>query len=44
MAKYQIGQIVVLKSDKSIKGAVVSVEEQADNLYRVFNNILTEPA
>lgn len=36
MAKYQIGQIVVLKSDKSIRGAVVSIEEQADNLYRVF--------
>lgn len=38
MSKFRIGEIVVLKSDKSIKGAIVSVEEQADTLYRVFTS------
>ena len=36
MSRFQIGEIVVLKSDRSIRGAVVGIEEQADNLYRVF--------
>ncbi len=36
MSRFRIGEIVVLKSDKSIRGAVIDIEEQADNLYRVF--------
>ena len=36
MSRFRIGEIVVLKSDKSIRGAVIDIEEQVDNLYRVF--------
>ena len=36
MGRFQIGQIVTLKSDKNVKGAIVSIEDQADPLYHVF--------
>lgn len=39
MAKFSVGQIVALKSDKSLQGAIISIiDESTETRYQVFTN------